>query len=33
MMSVVAKDLSDEDITNLAQWFSSIKIQATMPTE
>ncbi len=33
MMSVIAKDLSDEDITNLAQWYSAIKIQATMPTE
>ncbi|MDX1718391.1 MAG: cytochrome c [Anderseniella sp.] len=31
MMSVVAKDLSDEDITNLAQWYSSIKITATVP--
>ena len=31
IMSVVAKDLSDEDITNLAQWYSSIKITATVP--
>jgi cytochrome c553 len=31
MMSVVAKGLSDEDITNLAQWYSSIKITAEMP--
>jgi cytochrome c553 len=31
MMSVVAKELSDEDITNLARWYSSIKITATVP--
>jgi len=33
MMSVIAKDLADDDITNVAQWYSSIKIQVTMPAE
>ncbi len=31
IMSVIAKDLSDEDISNLSAWYSSIKITATMP--
>lgn len=31
MMSVVAKDLSDEDIANVAAWYSAIKIEAEMP--
>lgn len=31
IMSVVAKDLSDEDIADLSAWYSSIKITATMP--
>jgi len=31
IMSVIAKDLSDEDISDLAAWYSSIKITATMP--
>lgn len=31
MMSVIAKPLSDEDIANLAGWFSSIKVTATVP--
>ena len=31
IMSVVAKDLSDEDISDLAAWYSSIKITATVP--
>ena len=31
MMTVVAKDLKDDDITSLAQWYSSIKITATVP--
>jgi cytochrome c553 len=31
MMTVVAEDLSDEDISDLAKWYSSIKITATMP--
>ncbi|MCG7601991.1 cytochrome c [Halomonas sp. McH1-25] len=31
IMSVVAKGLSDEDISNLAAWYESIKITATVP--
>ena len=31
IMSVIAKDLSDEDIADLAAWYSSIKITVTMP--
>ncbi|WP_193368293.1 c-type cytochrome [Pelagibius marinus] len=31
IMSVVAKGLSDEDISDLAAWYASIKITATMP--
>ena len=31
IMSVIAKDLSDEDIADLSAWYSSIKITATMP--
>ena len=31
MMTVVAKGLSDEDISNVSKWYSSIKIKATMP--
>lgn len=31
MMTVVARDLKDDDITSLAQWYSSIKITATVP--
>jgi len=31
MMSVIAKDLSDEDITSVAQWYSSIKITVQVP--
>jgi cytochrome c553 len=31
IMSVVAKGLTDEDIANLAAWYSSIKITAEMP--
>jgi cytochrome c553 len=31
MMSVVAKDLSDADISDLAAWYASIQIKATMP--
>lgn len=30
-MSVMAKPLSDEDIANLAAWYSSIKIAVTLP--
>ena len=31
IMSVIAKDMSDEDIADLAAWYGSIKITATMP--
>ncbi|HMA16602.1 MAG TPA: cytochrome c [Kiloniellaceae bacterium] len=31
MMSVVARDLSDEDISDLAAWYASIQIKATLP--
>lgn len=31
MMSVVAKNLSDDDIANVAAWYSAIKITAEMP--
>ena len=31
IMSVIAKDLTDEDIADLAAWYGSIKITATMP--
>jgi cytochrome c553 len=31
IMSVVAKGLSDADIADLAAWYASIKITATMP--
>ncbi len=31
MMSVVAKGLSDEDISDIAAWYSAIRIEATMP--
>ena len=31
MMSVIAKDLSDGDITSVAQWYSSIKITVEVP--
>jgi cytochrome c553 len=31
MMSVVAKDLTDQEIADLAAWYESIEIQATMP--
>jgi len=30
-MNVVAKPLSDAEIANLAAWFSSIRIEATLP--
>ena len=33
IMSVVAKQLSDDDIANLAAWYSSIKITVTMPSQ
>ncbi len=31
IMSVIAKDLSDEDIANVAAWYGSIEITATIP--
>lgn len=31
MMSVVAKSLTDDEITNLAEWYSSIEITAKIP--
>lgn len=31
VMAVIAKPLSDEDIQNLAAWFSSVRIEATPP--
>ena len=31
MMTVVAKGLSDEDISDLAKWYAAIEITATMP--
>jgi cytochrome c553 len=31
IMSLIAKDLSDEDIENLAAWYSGIEIDVRMP--
>ncbi|WP_265516471.1 c-type cytochrome [Nitratireductor luteus] len=31
MMNVVAKNLSDDDIADLAAWYSAIKIEVEMP--
>jgi len=31
MMSIVAKDLSDEDIADLAAWYESVKVTVEMP--
>ncbi|MFC6488564.1 c-type cytochrome [Nitratireductor sp. GCM10026969] len=31
MMNVVAKDLTDEDIANVAAWYAAIKIRVEMP--
>ncbi len=31
MMSVVAKNLTDQQIADLAAWYESIKVTATMP--
>jgi cytochrome c553 len=31
MMSVVAKDLTDAEIADLAAWYSAIKISVTLP--
>lgn len=30
-MAVIAKELSDADIADLAAWYSAIKVEATMP--
>jgi cytochrome c553 len=30
-MAVIAKPLSDDDIANLAAWFSSVRIEAKAP--
>jgi cytochrome c553 len=30
-MSIIAQDLTDEDIANLAAWYSEIKISAQVP--
>lgn len=30
-MSIIAQGLSEDDITNVAAWYSSIKISVTMP--
>ena len=30
-MSLIAESLSDEDIANLAAWFSAIEVEATLP--
>ena len=31
IMSVIAKDLDDQDIADLAAWYASISITATLP--
>jgi cytochrome c553 len=31
IMSVVARDLSDQEIADLSAWYASIKITAQMP--
>ncbi|MEZ5831187.1 MAG: cytochrome c [Dongiaceae bacterium] len=31
MMSIIAKDLSDDDMANVAAWFSKIKVTVEMP--
>ena len=33
IMSVIAGQLSDEDISDLSAWYSSVTITATMPVE
>ena len=30
-MSIIAKDLTDDDIKNLADWFSSLKVTVKLP--
>jgi cytochrome c553 len=31
VMSIIAKDLSDEDIQNLAAWYSAMKVSVVLP--
>ena len=31
IMTVIAKDLSDQDMADLAAWYASIEIKATLP--
>jgi cytochrome c553 len=31
MMTIIAKDLSEEDIANLAAWYSGLKVTVEMP--
>ena len=31
VMTVIARPLSDDDIANVAAWYSSIKVDATLP--
>ena len=31
IMSVITKDMSDEDMADLAAWYAAIKIEATLP--
>ena len=33
IMKIIARQLSDEDISDLSAWYSSIAITATMPAE
>ena len=30
-MSIIAKDLTDKDIANLADWFASLKVTVKLP--
>ena len=30
-MSIIAKDLSDDDMANVAAWYSSLKVSVTVP--
>ena len=30
-MSIIAKDLGDDDMANVAAWYSSLKVSVTMP--
>jgi cytochrome c553 len=33
MMSIIAAELSDQDISDLAAWYASIEITAKMPPD